>query len=481
MRQLTSLDSQFLALETARQYGHVAAIAVVDPSTCSGGQLNLVQLQQLIAERLPLVPPLRWRLAEVPFGLDYGYWIEDPDFDVEFHVREIALPSPGSDAQLAEQAARIVARPLDRSRPLWEFYLIQGLAGGPLAVLSKIHHSVIDGLSGAEIMAALLDLTPDGRPAPVEVRAPERMPSSAEMLARGLVGAARFPLRFARSAPSALPALSEVRSLAVVPGVGALSRLIEHAQRFASRRPGQKTYAGLTAPRTAFSGRVSPHRRVAFGQLPLDEIKLAKNRHGTTVNDVVVALCAGAVRRWLIAHDDLPAQPLVVQIPISVRTGEQIGTYGNRIMLQTAPLFTDEADPVRRLARTHDALGDMKQRHKALPADLLQDANHFIPPAVFGLAARATFALSTSSAGRPPWNLVISNVPGPQIPLYLAGARLLANYPISVITDGMGLNITAMSYCGHLDFGLIADRDQMPDVGLLMGWLREELDLLTKD
>jgi WS/DGAT/MGAT family acyltransferase len=181
------------------------------------------------------------------------------------------------------------------------------------------------------------------------------------------------------------------------------------------------------------------------------------------------------VRRWLIEHGELPDGPLVAQIPVSVRTSEQVGTYGNRIMLMSAPLFTDEPDPVARLAETHEAMGDMKSRFKALPAGLLQDANHFIPPAVFSRAARVTFRLSTSGAGRPNWNLVISNVPGPQFPLYLAGARLEANYPVSVITDGMGLNITVMSYRGHMDFGIVADRDQMPDVWRLIDWLHEEL------
>ena len=482
MRQLTSLDAQFLAMETPRQYGHFAGLAVLDPSTRPDGVLDLAALQKLLGERLPIVPPLRWRLAEVPFGLDYSYWVDDPDFDLEFHVREIALPEPGSDAQLAEQVARIVSRPLDRSRPLWEFYVIEGLEDGHVAVLSKIHHAVVDGISGAEILAALLDLDPAGREAPEPSVSSERMPSGAQMFARGIAGMARFPLRFARSAPAALPNLAEVRSLAIVPGVGRVSKLARRVQSLVSRGSGRKSFAALPpAPKTTFSGRVSPHRKVAFGQLPLDVAKAAKKRHRTTVNDVVVSVCAGAVRRWLIAHDELPDEPLVAQIPISVRTRAQIGTYGNHIMLQTVPLFTDEPDAVTRLRRTHEALGDMKERHRALPADLLQDANHFIPPAVFARAARATFALSTSAAGRPPWNLVISNVPGPQVPMYLAGARLVANYPISVITDGMGLNITVMSYCGHLDFGLIADRSQMPDVALLMGWLREELDLLIED
>jgi WS/DGAT/MGAT family acyltransferase len=179
-----------------------------------------------------------------------------------------------------------------------------------------------------------------------------------------------------------------------------------------------------------------------------------------------------------VKHDDLPDEPLVAQIPVSVRTDEQVGTYGNRIMLMSAPLFTNVEDPVERLQRTHDALMVMKERHRALPAELLQDANHFIPPAVFARAAQLTFRLSTSRPGRPTWNLVISNVPGPQFPLYLAGARLVANYPVSVITDGMGLNITVMSYMGNLDFGLVADRDQMPDLWKVMGWLGDALDEL---
>jgi WS/DGAT/MGAT family acyltransferase len=193
---------------------------------------------------------------------------------------------------------------------------------------------------------------------------------------------------------------------------------------------------------------------------------------------VVVAICATAVRRWLLEHDELPADPLVAQIPISVRAEHEVGTYGNRIVLMHAPLFTNVDDPHERLHRTHESLQVMKERHRAMPADLLQDANHFIPPAVFSRAARATFALSSRAPGRPSWNLVISNVPGPQFPLYCAGARLDANYPVSVITDGMGLNITVMSYMGHMDFGIVADRDQMPDVWNLIDWLGEALDEL---
>ena len=472
MRQLTSLDAQFLALENSRQTGHVGSLAMLDASTAPGGEFGLDQVTGLLSERAALLPPLRWRLAEVPLGLDHPYWVEEEEIDLGYHVRELALASPGTDAQLAEQVARIISRPLDRARPLWELYVIEGHESGYVSVLTKIHHAVIDGLSGAEIMALLLDLSPEGRevpPAPEE-RA-DASPSSLRMLGLGMLGLPRYPVRMLRALPKALPNLEDT-PFGIFPGAGVLSRVAGTVFRGDVERP------ELTAPKTLFSGRITPHRRFVFGQLSLDDFKAAKNAHGATVNDVVVSVCAGAVRRWLIEHDDLPDVPLVAQVPVSVRTGEQFGTYGNRILLMAAPLFTDIADPVARLQATHEALSDMKERHRALPAELLQDANNFIPPAVFARAARLTFGFSTSRPGRPTWNLVISNVPGPQFPLYMAGARLQANYPVSVITDGMGLNITVMSYMGHMDFGIVADREQMPDLEVLMEYLREELSSL---
>ncbi|HEX8054223.1 MAG TPA: wax ester/triacylglycerol synthase family O-acyltransferase [Thermoleophilaceae bacterium] len=479
MRQLTSLDSQFLALESARQTGHVAGLAMLDPSTKPTGSLGCGDIQDLISERLPLLPPLRWRLAEIPLGLDYPYWIDDADFDLDFHVRELALPPPGDDRQLAEQVARIVSRPLDRARPLWELYLIHGHESGHVAMLTKIHHAVIDGMSGAEIMGLLLDLSPEGRELPEPPPAQhERKPSDLELLARGVLGVPRYPMRLARSLPTAIPNIEET-PLANLPGAGTVGRLGGLARRLVSGDGQIPDRRRLVPPRTSFNGRISPHRRFAFGQLSLDDVKSVKNAHGSTVNDVIVSICAGALRRWLIEHDELTNDPLVAQIPVSVRTDEQVGTYGNRIMLMSAPLHTEVADPVKRLLRTHESLSEMKERHRALPAELLQDANHFIPPAVFSRAAQLTFRLSTNAQiGRPTWNLVVSNVPGPQFPLYCAGARLDANYPVSVITDGMGLNITVMSYCGHLDFGIVADRDQMKDVWCLLDWLGDELALL---
>ena len=478
MRQLTSLDTQFLALETARQTGHVGGLAILDTSTAPGGELSCGDMQRLLTERLPLLPPMRWKLATVPLGLDYPYWVEDDEFDVEYHVREIGLARPGSDQQLADQVARIFSRPLDRGRPLWELYLIHGLKSGHAAVLTKIHHAVIDGMSGAEIMGLLLDLSPEGRELP---EAPDnrlgRRPSDLSMLARGLAGVPQYPLRALKALPTTIPNIEET-PFGVLPGAPTVGKLAGTVARLAGLSDRLPDRGNLVAPKTQFSGRISPHRRFAFGKLPLDEVKAMKNLHGVTVNDVVVSICAGAVRRWLLEHDDVIDQPLVAQIPVSVRRSEEIGTYGNKIMLMSAPLFTDVADPVERLKMTHESLAVMKERHRAMPAELLQDANHFIPPAVFSRAARLTFRLSTSQVGRPAWNMVISNVPGPQFPLFMAGAKLVANYPVSVITHGMGLNITVMSYMGELDFGIVADRDQMPDLANLIEWLEDELDAL---
>jgi len=481
MRQLTSLDAQFLALENARQTGHVAGLAIYDTTSAPNGRLTCAEMKDLIASRLHLLPPLRWRLVEVPFGADYPYWVDDTDFDLDFHVRELALPAPGDGKQLAEQVARLHSRPLDRARPLWEIYVISGLSSGDTAVYTKIHHAVIDGVSGAEITGMLLDLTPEVRETPAEepLKAGRR-PSQWEMLGRAVLGLPRYPLRVARALPTAIPNLEETQ-FSAIPGVPSLGRLAGRIEALVTRDPNRVVRSGLDAPKTAFNGKISAHRRFAFGQLDLDRVKAVKTAYGCTVNDVVVTLCAGAVRRWLLEHDDLPDEPLITQVPVSVRTTEQAGTYGNRILLLGAPMFTNIADPVERLRETQRELRVMKDRHKAMPAQLLQDVNHFVPPALFSRAARATFALATSDLGRPQWNLVVSNVPGPQFPLYCAGARLVAHYPVSVITDGMGLNITAMSYDGHIDIGVIADRDQMPDVWCFVDWLEEALVELEKE
>jgi diacylglycerol O-acyltransferase len=476
MRQLTGLDVQFLAMESGRQCGHVSMLLELDPRTRPGGRLELTDVQDLIAERLPLLPPFRWRLRTVPFGLDYPYWLDDPDFDLEYHVRELALPAPATPQRLGEQIARIVARPLDRARPLWEVYLIHGLPDGHVGVLTKVHHAAVDGVSGAEILGILLDPTPEGREAPAPLGGGEREPSELEMLARGLIAAPRYVGRVLRAAPTLLPNLEDSPLLAELPGAKRLGRASASVAR-TLRRGGRESRVlertTLKAPRTSFNGRVSPHRRFAYAQLPLADAKAVKDANGCTLNDVVISVVAGAVRRWLIDHAELPDAPLVAQIPISVRTEEQRGTYGNRIGTMSAPVHTEEPDPITRLRLTNAAMSAIKERYKAIPATLLQNSNEFIPPAVFARATRVTLSLAASR--KPIWNLIISNVPGPQIPLYLAGSEMKAIYPVSAIVDGAGLNVTVFSYCGHLDFGVIADREQVPDVWKIIDYLAESL------
>jgi WS/DGAT/MGAT family acyltransferase len=382
---------------------------------------------------------------------------------------------------VAETVARIFARPLDRTRPLWELYLIQGLADGRVALLTKVHHSVVDGVSGNEILSVLLDSSPEGREIPPAEgeRSPDRVPGELEMLGRGLMGLPRQPVRALRSIPTAVPNLTALPGATAFPGVPTLSRATASVRRRlgADRDPAILEATTARPPRTSFNGRISGHRRFSFGQLSLDVVKAIKNEAGVTVNDVVVALCAGALRDWMKARDELPDKPLVAMVPVSVRTEEQMGTFGNRVSMMILPIPTDENDPKRRLRRTHQLLRGAKSRHQAVPANLLTDATSFIPPAVASLAARTT--MEVMGRTRPPVNVVISNVPGPRTPLFCAGAKLEAHYPVSVVVDGVGLNITVMSYLDHLDFGIVADRDQIDDVWSLMGGLTHALDELA--
>ena len=478
MQQLTSLDAQFLAIETPRTYGHVGGLAIYDPSTAPGGDVTQADICRLVGERLHLLPPFTRRLVEVPLGLDHPYWIEDPDFDIDFHVRDSAVPPPGDQRQLAHTVERIFARPLDRTRPLWEIYLIHGLEGGRVALLTKIHHAVVDGVSGAEILGTLLDLRPEGRDIepPERERRGERKPSDLEMLARGLLGMPRQPVRMIRSIPTMLPNLTDLPGIGAVPGAPTASRAIARAWGLipGTRNPGVLEATTARPPRTPFNGPISPHRTFAFGSLPLESVKELKNELGITVNDVVVSLCATAVRDWLLERDALPEEPLVAMVPVSVRTKEEMGTYGNRVSMMIVPIPTNVEDPRERLMTAHTTLKSAKERHRAVPANLMTDATSFVPPAVQALASRLTMQITGRLA--PPLNLVISNVPGPREPLYLAGAKLEGNYPVSVITEGIGLNMTVMSYRDNVDFGLVGDRNLMRDAWPLMESLESSLE-----
>ncbi|MBC7374803.1 MAG: wax ester/triacylglycerol synthase family O-acyltransferase [Frankiales bacterium] len=474
MQQLTGLDNAFLAMETSAVYGHVGSVCVLDPTTAPE-PLTLERLQRVIASRLHLVPPFRRRLAEVPFGFDQPYWIEDPDFDIEFHVRELSLPAPGDDRQLSEQAARLHARPLDRRRPLWELYLITGLSGGRAAIYSKVHHAAIDGVSGNDILAALLDLAPEGRDlGEVPPWESDRVPGSVPLLARSVVSLAGHPVRAAKLAAGVARYLPHLLRSPARPAIPVLDRVLP--RRGASAVLSQ---TGLRAPRTPFNKPITPHRRWAFCTVPIADVKAVKNAAGATVNDVVMALCAGALRRWLLDHDALPDAPLIAAVPVSVRTEAEQGTGGNRVSTMTAPLPTHVEDPAERLALCHEAMRAAKEQHGALPANLLADVTQFAMPALAGQAARMAARLRLVEWLNP-FNLIISNVPGPNIALYYAGARLLAYYPLSAIADGQGLNITVMSFGDGMHFGLIACRELVPDLDAMARYLVDELATLQK-
>jgi diacylglycerol O-acyltransferase / wax synthase len=466
MQQLSGLDAAFLALESPTMFGHVGSLCVIDPSTAPE-PLTLERLTNVVASRLSLVPPFRRRLVFVPLGLDQPYWIDDPDFDIEFHVREIALPAPGNDRQLSEQAARLHARPLDRRRPLWELYLISGLPKGRLAIYTKVHHAAIDGVSGNDILGALLDLAPEGREVLPGPWKGEREPSSVHLLARSALSLIRQPIRATRLS---------LELVCSAPGV------LRNASRprlpFIDRDPGAVlSRPSLRAPKTPFNAPITPHRRFAFRALPLADIKVIKNAAGLTVNDVVMALSTGALRRWLEDHEALPDSPLVAAVPVSVRTTEEMGTAGNRISGLFAALPTQLANPLDRLRAVHEAMRVAKEQHGALPADLLSDVTQFAIPALAGQAARLNERLRLLERANP-FNLFVSNVPGPNVRLYFAGAELLSYYPLSAIADGQGLNITVISYRDSMFFGLIACRELVPDLDRMADYVEEELATL---
>jgi len=471
MQQLTGLDASFLALETANATGHVGGVCVLDP----GGApkpLTLARLTEVYAERLPQVPVLRRKLLNVPLGLDQPYWIDDADFDIEYHIREIALPRPGSDAQLTEQVGRLHARPLDRSRPLWEIYLITGLARRRVAVYTKIHHSAIDGASGAELLTILLDLAPEGREfaasAPFRPARPPSLPVVAALAAAKLAWRPVQTVRITNELVRLLPTLAPVFGMLA----GGILGLNRGDGGVISTMPGR-------APATPFNKPITPHRRLAFRSVSLDSVKAVKNACGVSVNDVVMAMCAGALRRWLTDHDALPGAPLIAMIPVSVRDPASKGALGNKVSAMLALLPTHITDPGQRLDIVHTATKIAKAQQAAVPQGLVDQISDFAPPALTARAARVVFA--TGLLHRlPPFNICISNVPGPNVPVYLCGARLLAHYPVSVITNGQGLNITVVGYLGQLHFGLVSCRELVPDLDTLADYLVDELELLLK-
>jgi WS/DGAT/MGAT family acyltransferase len=400
-------------------------------------------------------------------------WV-DGTVDLDYHVREFALPAPGDERTLAEHVARLAAEPMSRTRPLWEAYLIHGLSDDRVALLIKLHHSAVDGVSGGEILSTLFDDAPQGRDIgpPPPAREAEPVPNRLGMLLRGLADVPRQQLAAVGAARPVLTHLDKVATIRSLPGVTEIASLAGRLSRV------QRSEApAMTAPRTAFNARITPKRNLALARLPLPAVMQLKQAHGATVNDVVVALCAGALRTWLLAKDELPDERLVAMVPMSVRTPAESGTFGNKVATMVVALPTDEADPLGRIAACRASLLHAKKEQKAQPRNLMQHANDLVPPVLFGPAMRTVLRLASAKSMKPAANLIISNVPGSQTRQHFAGARVLANYPVSTIVDGIALNITLFSYLDSLNVGITVDSEQVPDSALLAQALVDELDV----
>ncbi len=444
MERLSGLDATFLYLETPAGHMHVAMTAIYDASTMEGGY-SFDKIKATIEERLPLVPPFRRRLVEVPFKFHHPVWIEDPDFDLDDHVHRVICPAPGGRRELAQIAGQIASVPLDRTRPLWDAWVIEGLKHDRFGFVIKVHHSAVDGAAGAEIMTELFDLSTEGREIDADPVPPEHVPSDLELLSHAAMSKARlygdaFGLigRTARSVNNLVTGIrNPSRSHGAVP---------------------------LTAPRTPFNASITPDRSVAFARVPLDEVKAVKEALGVKVNDVVLAICSGTLRKYLEGIDALPDEPLIAVCPVSVRTEDQRNVQGNRVSAIFTSLATDVDDPLERIQTIATSTVGAKEDHNAIGALTLTDWAEWAAPRTFGLAARLYSSMNLANSHRPIHNLVISNVPGPPFPLYMSSAEMVAAYPMGPIMDGAGLNITVMSYRDSVDIGFLGCTDLVPDI-----------------
>jgi diacylglycerol O-acyltransferase / wax synthase len=444
-QRLSGLDASFLYLETPQQPLHVCSVLDVDTSTMPGGY-TFDRLRDALAMRVKAMPEFRDKLADSPFNLDHPVWVEDKDFDVDRHLHRIGLPAPGGRVELGEICGHIASLTLDRTRPLWEMWVIENVAGtdahsgGRLAVLTKVHHAAVDGVSGANLMSQLCATEPDAPPPdPVEGSGEA---NQFEIAARGLV---RYMGRPAYMATKVLPST--------------VTTVVDTVRRAIT---GNAMTSPFTAPQTAFNANVTSHRNVAYAQLDLDDVKAVKKHFGVKVNDVVMALVAGALRQYLLERDALPESPLVAMVPVSVHDkSDRPGR--NKVSGMFSSLETHIADPGARLKAIAEASSVAKEHSSAISATLLQDWSQFAAPAVFGAAMRV-YARSRLTEARPVHNLVVSNVPGPQVPLYFLGSEVKAMYPLGPIFHGSGLNITVMSLTGKLDVGLISCPELVPDL-----------------
>jgi WS/DGAT/MGAT family acyltransferase len=433
--RLTGLDASFLHMERAGAHMHVASTIIFD-----GEPPSHDEFRNHIESRLHLVPRFRQKLRFVPFEQGRPVWVDDPFLNLDYHVRRTALPAPGSEEQLRNLAARIFSQQLDRTKPLWELWLVEGLDGDRFSVVGKSHHALVDGVSGVDITTVLFDLEEEPENSPVRPPkwAPRPEPTNFDLLRDALHERATSPREIVRGVRAALRGPRQV-----LRGLGATGKMLE---------------VSVAAPSTPFNVEIGPHRRLAFVRGDLEDFKRVKNEHGGTVNDVVLSVVAGALGNYLRARGhDTDELKMRAMVPVSVRADEEHGALGNRISAMMAPLPVSSRDPVERLRLVSETMGDLKGSGQAVGAELLTKLTDFAPPTIASQAARLQPAQRF-------FNLVVTNVPGPQFPLYLMGRRMSAIFPLVPLARRQALCVGIMSYDGKIDFGLVGDYDAMADL-----------------
>ncbi len=463
MQQLSGLDSSFLYLETANTPMHVGGLNVYE------GSLTFDEFKDFLAQRLHLAPRLLQKLVTVPIGLGNPYWVDDPDFDINLHLHHTALPKPGDWKSLRKLTSRMFSQALDRNRPLWEFIFVEGLDNvpqvpkGSVAIISKIHHAAIDGAAGAEILGLLFDASPKPRKIPpAPKREIEELPSNITLLTKSYLNLIKSPFK--------LPSLLLNTAKAAV-ATGKISRV----------QTSDVPRTVFNAPHCVLNQPVSSRRMWNSALLSLDRVKKLRIAvEGCTLNDVVLAICTGALRRYLLKKDELPDKPLVAMIPVNTRSKTEKGDMGNQVSAMLIQLPTDIDDPIDQLRQLHENTKRGKSYQDAIGAKQMTDYAEFIPFALGAGASRLYTRMNVSKMHRPVFNLVITNVPGPQIPLYMNGKLMLANMGMAPIFDGMGLIIPVLSYNGVLSFSPTTAANIMPDVDLFTKYIRESANTLEQ-